>query len=182
MNRKKFLFSTLAILPLVAAAKKLVRDTKGFFVASGGTRLAESLKLKGITVNHLDVKISTADTDGDQLLIEQTGLSLNGGPALHIHHFQDEFVYVLEGEYIFQVGEVKHLLKKGDTIFLPRGIQHAFTQKTAQARFLLHYQPAGKMEAFFTAITKQQRPPTPQEMNKMFEDHDMKITGGRVKE
>jgi quercetin dioxygenase-like cupin family protein len=180
MNRSKFLLSALLSMPLLSIAKKLVRDTKGFIVASGGTRLAESIKLKGITVNHLDVKISTADTDGDQLLIEQTGLSFNGGPALHIHHFQDEFVYVLEGEYLFQVGEVKQLLKKGDTIFLPRGIQHGFTQKTERARFLLHYQPAGKMEAFFTAVSKQTKPPSIQEVAKLFEDHDMKITGGRV--
>jgi hypothetical protein len=50
INRKKFLFSTLATWPLLATARKPVRDTKGIFVASGGTRLAESIKLKGINI------------------------------------------------------------------------------------------------------------------------------------
>ncbi len=182
MKRSKFLLSTLASLPFVALAKKFIRDKKGFFVASSKTRLAKPLVLKGVTYNSLDIKISTADTDGDQLLIEQNGFSPNMGPMLHVHHSQDEFVYVLEGEYLFQVGEDKHLMKAGDTIFLPRAIQHGFIQITPKARFLLHYQPAGKMEAFFTKMTTLTKPPTPDEIKKIFADHEMTIVGGMVKQ
>lgn len=181
MKRSKFLLSTLASLPFLAMTKKLIRDRKGFFVAAGKTRLAETLQIKGMTFNAFDIKIAAADTDGDQLLIEQIGTSANKGPALHVHPHQDEYVYVLEGEYLFQVGDVKHSMKPGDTIFLPRGIQHAFVQLTPKARFLLSYQPAGKMEAFFTKMASLTKPPSPQEINQIFEDHDMKIVGGMVK-
>ena len=181
MKRSKFLLSTLASLPFVAMAKKYIRDKKGFFVAAGKAHQDKSLLLKGITTNTLDVKINSADTDGDQLLIEQIGTSHNKGPLLHVHHFQDEFVYVLEGEYFFQVGEEKHKMKAGDTIFLPRAVPHAFIQLTPKARFLLHYQPAGKMEAFFTKMSTLTKEPSPQEVKQIFEDHDMKIVGGFIK-
>ena len=181
MKRSKFLLSSLASIPFLSMAKKLVRDSKGFFVAAGKTRLAETLQIKGMTFNAFDVKIATADTDGDQLLIEQIGTSPNKGPVLHVHPYQDEYVYVLEGEYLFQVGEEKHVMKVGDTIFLPRGVPHAFIQVTAKARFLLSYQPAGKMEAFFTKMASFTKPPSPTEIKQIFEDHDMKIVGSMVK-
>jgi quercetin dioxygenase-like cupin family protein len=181
MKRKNFLISSLLALPFISKAKKIYREKKGFFIASGKTRLEKPLVMVGQTLNSMDIKISTGDTDGDQLLIEQTGNSLNVGPPLHVHHFQDEYVYVLEGEYLFQVGEEKHKMKVGDTIFLPRAVPHAFIQLTKKARFLLSYQPAGKMESFFTTMASQKKAPTPDEIKQIFEDHDMKVVGGRVK-
>ncbi len=98
--------------------------------------------MKGITLNTLDIKISGSDTENDLAVFEQTGLTPNGGPPLHIHPFQDEWFYVIEGEYLFQVGNERYKIKIGDTIFLPRNVQHAFIQLTEKGKMIVSYLPA----------------------------------------
>jgi len=150
---------------------------KGFKVNAGEARFGKHFRMKGVTLNTLDIKISTEDTDGQLAVFEQTGHTPNGGPPLHIHPFQDEWFYVIEGNYLFQVGEEKYEMKAGDTIFLPRNIQHAFIQLTNQAKVIVSYQPAGKMEAFFKATDQWTSPPLKEEIEKVFMDHDMKVVG-----
>ena len=101
MERKNFILSTLLTLPLIAFAnlKINLRSNKGFKVGSGEARFGKHFKMKGITINLLDTKISGKDTDNDLVVFEQTGLTQKGGPPLHIHPNQDEWFYIIEGEY-----------------------------------------------------------------------------------
>lgn len=154
---------------------------KGFTIASGEARFGTHYKMKGVTQNTLDIKISGRDTNNDLAVFEQTGLTPNGGPPLHIHPNQDEWFYVVDGEYWFQVGEENYRLKQGDTIFLPRGIPHAFVQLTDKGKMIVSYLPAGKMEAFFAATDKWNAPPTNEEITKVFADHDMQVVGPPLK-
>lgn len=96
---------------------------------------------------------------------------------MHIHHFQDEMFYVVEGEYLFQVGEDRHQVKTSDTIFLPRKVPHAFVQLTEKARMVVTYQPAGRMEEFFKKTDSWDSPPTAEEIARVFEEHGMKVVG-----
>jgi quercetin dioxygenase-like cupin family protein len=137
--------------------------------------------MKGVTHNTLDIKISGKDTCGDLAVFEQTGLTPNGGPPLHIHHFQDEWFYVVEGEYLFQVDEEKYNMKPGDTIFLPRNVKHAFVQLSEKAKTVVSYLPAGKMEEFFAVTSKWDSPPTIEEIHKVFTDHNMQVVGPPLK-
>ena len=104
-----------------------------------------------------------------------------GGPPLHIHPYQDEFFYIIEGDYQFQVGDDKYQMKSGDTIFLPRNIQHAFIQLTEKGKVIVSYIPAGKMEAFFKKTDSWTSPPSSEEIAKTFADHDMKVVGPPLK-
>lgn len=153
------------------------RTSVGFKVESGEARFGRHFRMKGVTMNTLDIKISGKDTENDVAVFEQTGLTPNGGPPLHIHPHQDEWFYVIEGEYFFQVGEQKFALKAGDTIFLPRNVQHAFIQLTERGRMIVTYLPAGKMEAFFEATDRWTTPPSKEEITKVFKDHDMEVVG-----
>jgi quercetin dioxygenase-like cupin family protein len=90
-------------------------------------------------------------------------------------------VLVIEGEYLFQVGKKKYKMKAGDTIFLPRNVQHAFVQKTDKGKMIVSYLPAGKMEAFFQVTDQWTTPPSKEEINKVFEDHEMKVVGPPLK-
>jgi hypothetical protein len=54
----------------------------GFKVNEGDARFGEHYKMKGITLNNLDIKISASDTKNDLVVFEQTGLTPNGGPPL----------------------------------------------------------------------------------------------------
>ena len=181
MKRWKFILSSLAIFPLIASTKMgnhlKGRPNKGFKVNSGEARFGTHYKMKGVTLNTLDIKISGRDTENDLAVFEQSGLTPNGGPPLHIHPFQDEWFYVIVGEYRFQVGEDIYEMKSGDTIFLPRNIQHAFIQLSEKGKMIVSYLPAGKMEAFFEITDKWTSPPTKEEIEKVFVDHDMKVVG-----
>jgi quercetin dioxygenase-like cupin family protein len=181
MRRKKFILTTLALFPFSLFAKMKImipsRTNKGFVVNSGEARFGEHFKMKGVTLNILDIKISGTDTDNDLAVFEQTGLTPYGGPPLHIHPHQDEWFYIVEGAYLFQVGEEKHRLGAGDTIFLPRNIQHAFVQLSGKGKVIVSYLPAGKMEDFFAATDKWTSPPTKEEITQVFADHDMKVVG-----
>ena len=158
----------------------MIKDN-GFKVSAGETRFGKHLKMKGVTLNVLDLKVSSKDTDGALAVFEQTGFTPKGGPPLHIHYNQDEMFYILEGEYKFQVGDDKYSMKQGDTIFLPRNVPHAFVQLTEKAKVLVTYQPAGKMEDFFKVTDAWTSPPTKEEIEKVFEDHEMKVVGPPLK-
>ena len=179
------MLATLAALPGFAFAKLRsmvsLRPDKGFKVNAGEARFGIHYKMKGVTLNTLDIKISGKDTDNDLAVFEQTGLTPKGGPPLHIHPKQDEWFYVIDGEYLFQVGEEKFQMKKGDTIFLPRQVPHAFVQLTETGKMIVSYLPAGKMEAFFAVTDKWTAPPSKEEIAKVFADHDMQVVGPPLK-
>lgn len=181
MIRRNFVAAALAIIPAVLFARfelpKSSSNKKGFRVKAGEARFGRHYKMKGVTQNILDIKISAKDTDDDLAVFEQTGLSPYGGPPLHIHPFQDEWFYVVEGEYLFQVGDDKYEMKPGDTIFLPRNVKHAFIQLTEKGKMIVSYLPAGKMEAFFEVTDQWTAPPSKEEIVKVFADHDMLVVG-----
>lgn len=159
----------------------MTRTNKGFKVNSGEARNGVHYKMKGVTLNVLDIKISSKDTDEALAVFEQQGFTPEGGPPLHKHPYQDEFFYIIEGEYLFQVGDDKYQMKPGDTIFLPRNVQHAFIQLTGKGKVIVSYMPAGKMEDFFKTTDSWTAPPTKDEITKAFEDHDMIIVGPPLK-
>lgn len=181
MNRRRLILGIFSLLPLTLFANtKLIinkMNNRGFKVNEGEARFGIHYKMKGVTLNTLDIKISGTDTEGGLAVFEQTGLTPNGGPPLHIHPFQDEWFYVVEGEYLFQVGDDKFDIKVGDTIFLPRNVQHAFIQLTEKGKMIVSYIPAGKMESFFKATNDWTCPPTKEQIIKVFADHDMKVVG-----
>ena len=185
MKRRNFILTTLAAVPMFAFSKIksaiTMRTVKGFKVNSGEARFGTHYKMKGVTLNTLDIKISGKDTENDLAVFEQTGLTPKGGPPLHIHPNQDEWFYVIEGEYLFQVGEDKYQMKAGDTIFLPRKVRHAFIQLTEKGKMIVSYLPAGKMEEFFAVTDKWTAPPTKEEITKVFADHDMQVVGAPLK-
>ena len=146
----------LATMPLWAFSpldKMIKRKDKGFKINAGEGRLHGHIRLKGVNSNILDVKISGKDTNGDLAVFEQTSLSQGRGTPLHVHSSQDEIFYIVEGSYYFQVGNEKYHMEVGDSIFLPRKVPHAWTQKSKKGRMIVTLQPAGKLEDFFVQVS-----------------------------
>ena len=185
MRRGRFILTTIStlIFPFLSESfgSEIQNIQKGFRIKSGESRTGKHLKMKGVTLNVLDLKVSSKDTNGNLSVFEQIGFTPKGGPPLHIHPYQDEYFYVLEGEYQFQVDQEIFQLSPGDTIFLPRNIQHAFIQLSEKARVLVSYTPAGKMEGFFETTDLWTTPPGEDLIIKTFSDHDMVVVGPTLK-
>jgi DNA-binding transcriptional MerR regulator/quercetin dioxygenase-like cupin family protein len=161
----------------------------GFSVAAGDDRFGKPIKLGG---EPFDCKVSARDTDGAMCVFELTGNS--GGPR-HLHHDLDEWIYVIEGEFEFQVGGssgVKYLrdlkdkpfrVRAGESVFLPRKIAHVWGSLSRKPGKIINvYQPAGKMEEFFREAGKHVGPFIHEvlsldEFRKFFRDHGMTLLG-----
>jgi len=182
MKRNKFIISLVVLaatltFPFSQIKKAANIMSKGFKIKSGEGLIHGHIKLKGVNSNILDVKISGSDTNGDLAIFELTSLSQGKGTPLHIHNSQDEVFYVIEGAYYFQVGDEKHNLTVGDSIFLPRKVAHAWTQASEKGKMTVIMQPAGKLENFFITMSELDHEPTQGEIAKIFADNDMQVVG-----
>jgi quercetin 2,3-dioxygenase len=178
MHRRKFLAANATTISAIAFGPTFTfqddHPVKGFVTKAGKSRFNEITKLSGKNPN--DIKVSGKDTKGNLTVFEYTG-NEKGGPPLHIHLKQDEIFFILEGKYLFQVGEEKHILEPGDTIFLPRKVPHAFAQLTDTGKMYFMFQPSGKMEDFFRALGQLTAQPTPEQGAKIFANHEMQVVG-----
>ena len=147
IERRSLLKAAIAASPLALilqangpASAKVVRLTRG------QDRLGEHHM---IGVSTTDFKVLTNDSRGDLFVMEHTS-SKKGGPPRHLHHNEDEWFYVIEGDYIAEIGSDRFRLKPGDSVLAPREVPHvwAFVGDTP-GRLLIAFAPANKMEAFF---------------------------------
>ena len=185
MNRRRFLHASLfaaALAPTVGTAGDSPRAAGGFKVGKGQDRRQEELLIMG---GSFDLKVSARDTGGE-LCIYDTLRHTKGGPAFHRHHAQDEWFYVIRGEFIVRVGEVTERLGPGDSAFAPRRIPHGFAMTSeGEGQMLVLFQPAGSMEEFFHEMATTFGSGIPAgreaEMRKLWEAHGMEIVGPPLK-
>ncbi|MDF7811331.1 cupin domain-containing protein [Hymenobacter sp. YC55] len=174
MQRRSFLQLSLAApavaytapLALAAAPVDGTNDEtpqKGILVRNGDDRTNQPFEFLDATFT---VKVSAKDTQGRCVIFDTLRRS-KIGPILHVHLKMDEWFYVLDGEFKFQVGEEVMRLKTGDTMFVPRNVKHAFVKTSeGDARLIVMHQPAGTMEEYFRTASKMpyQRPEARKEL------------------
>lgn len=98
--------------------------------------------------NLLEVKATGEETNGIFSVIEGVHPAGYETP-LHIHHHEEESMYVLEGELTYTIGDTTVTAKPGTFIYAPRNIQHKFKiEGTGAARTLSILSPAG-VEGFY---------------------------------
>jgi mannose-6-phosphate isomerase-like protein (cupin superfamily) len=158
MNRNYFLKQCVAIGSFVSMPFNLLaknnkrRIDKGIKVDAGTDRFGEEMSLMG--GDKFFCKVSTSDTDGDLYIFESVR-DKNGGPPLHYHYEQDEWWYIIEGEFLFKIGDETFTAKPGDSLFGPRMVPHAFAKTNdGFAKMLIGFQPAGKMEDNFKKVSE----------------------------
>jgi mannose-6-phosphate isomerase-like protein (cupin superfamily) len=153
------------------------RIGKGLKVNAGKDRFGKSISLfEGDTFY---TKVSSADTDGDVYVFESVRVK-EGGPSYHLHYEQDEFWYVLKGEFLFKVGGETFTAKPGDTVFGPRNVPHAFAKVgKGEGKLMMFFQPAGKMEKMFKDISEgaTKNVKTDAEKDKFFSEYGLKRIG-----
>lgn len=150
----------------------------GFIVGADEDRFDERVSLGG---ELQDCKVSAHDTDGAMSVFEFAGT--NSGPR-HIHHNQDEWIYVLSGEFQIEVGNHKRSLCAGESIFLRRGISHAWASLgNSQGKIINAYHPAGNIEEFFREVgkfsldAKIHEALSVEKLSRLFSEHGMDLVG-----
>lgn len=96
-------------------------------------------------------KLTSADSAGALSMFELKVPSRTG-PARHVHHREDEWCYVVEGEFLFEAGDEKTTLPAGGSIWMPRGIPHVWANTSqTNGRLIVACRPGG-FEKFFDEL------------------------------
>ena len=130
--------------------------------------------------------LTTIKAAGDSVMVTEQTAPRGSGSPLHVHHNEDEWFYVLEGELTIWVAGKTVVAPAGSFVFGPRDVPHTFVVSSDQARFLLVVEPAG-FEGFVRALAAPaptpEIPPAPMappEMEPVLRaaaDHGLEILG-----
>jgi quercetin dioxygenase-like cupin family protein len=144
-----YLFGIASVSPLLPA--QTVVTGKVSIAKPGESRFAFSTAQQAKLT---PCKLTSEDSAGALSVFELSALTQTG-PYQHVHHREDEWYYVLSGEFLFKAGGVEHILPAGASIWLPRGIPHAWANiSTSEAKLILVCQPGG-FERFFEEMGRE---------------------------
>jgi mannose-6-phosphate isomerase-like protein (cupin superfamily) len=133
--------------------------------------------------NDAIIKISSRDTGGAFTVFEGQTQPL-AGPPLHRHCNQDEWWYILEGEYKFEVDGREIYAGAGATVFAPRGSRHTFQNiGTTPGRTLTTVIPGG-IDLFFEeleAVAPRGAIPDPAKIMPIFKKYDQELLGPPIR-
>ena len=188
MKRRNFLKSAIAAVPAVliesghaqsfapaSQTSSMPVGQAAQVVPAGEDRFGE-IHPRGFSF--LQFKVCTQETGGGMFVLEHSNL-VPGGPPLHLHPEQEEWFYVIGGDFLFQIGEKRMQLKVGDSVLAPRDVPHTFTAVgTKPAKLLIAFSPAGRMEQFFRDATKPDAPP---QDAAFYSKYGMKVVGPQLK-
>jgi quercetin dioxygenase-like cupin family protein len=105
---------------------------------------------------------ATADSTGGALtMFEELPPLLD--TSSHVHRYEDETFYVLEGDHEFISGDRTFRLGPGGVAFLPRGIPHAHRRLVTGVGRLLCVTTPGGFEHFFRSLAEAARSGEPPE-------------------
>ncbi|PWB71831.1 cupin [candidate division GN15 bacterium] len=150
---------------------RIVEPVRSLMVPAGQDSFEEqrSLGISTVTFKRTPSYLS------DAMIIENT-FHAKGGPPRHRHLHQDEWFYIVDGEFSFEIGTERYTLTRGDSLFAPRRVSHVWAHTgEGRGKVLIAFFPAGQMEAFFRIVTD--RNAMPPEDPKLWYDHGMELLG-----
>jgi quercetin dioxygenase-like cupin family protein len=87
-------------------------------------------------------------------------VGVGGGPPPHRHLAEDELFAITAGRITFSAGSETRLVSAGESVFVPRGARHAYTNDGPdEVRMIAVYTPAG-MEGWFREVCTPAEDPT----------------------
>jgi quercetin dioxygenase-like cupin family protein len=152
VERRSLLAAALAAIPSRLVAHQAGKPALEIApVRSGADRLGES---HAIGASSAAFKVLTQESKGAVFIMENM-LTRKGGPPRHLHHEQDEWFYVMQGEFVFEIGSQRFTLGPGDSILGPREIAHAYAfVSEPPGKLLIAFNPANRIEEFFRGRTE----------------------------
>jgi mannose-6-phosphate isomerase-like protein (cupin superfamily) len=131
----------------------------------------------------LTIKISSRDTNGAFTVFEGHTEPLEG-PPLHRHPGQDEWWYIVEGEYRFEVDGREIHASAGATVFAPRGSRHTFQNVGNERGWTITTAVPGGLDLFFEELKKAAPRGAAPELDKtlpVFEKHGLELLGAPLR-
>jgi mannose-6-phosphate isomerase-like protein (cupin superfamily) len=153
-------------------ASRLDSEATFFAVACGESRSTDE-------TGNIQIKVSGADTGGAFVVLEVL-TAIDSGAPLHMHHIENEWFYVLDGEYDIHVGERLFNVKAGASVYAPRLVPHTWHDVgETPGRMLVVAQPAGGMEGFAKDLIALGGTgvPDPSAMRGLFAKYNMEMLG-----
>lgn len=148
MNRRSLLyaFGLASVAPLISWPANVTGNV--VFSPPGDSRFRFA---NGQQAKASPCKLTSENTAGACTILELNAMA-RSGPFLHVHHREDEWYYVLSGQFLFRAGGEERSLLPGASIWLPRGIPHVWANTTvSEGKLILLCQPGG-FERFFDEI------------------------------
>ncbi|MEV4887080.1 cupin domain-containing protein [Chitinophaga ginsengisegetis] len=152
LNRRSFLKSTGSFSGLFLPVMSFPQFN---MIAANDQPLLTKATLKNSYwyIGHLlSVLLKSADTNGLYSLLKVTEIK-GLEPPPHTHTREHETFLLLDGEIEFSVKNETYHAIAGDTMFLPRNIQHSFKVITAKSEVLILLTPGG-FEQFFIEMSE----------------------------
>ena len=101
-----------------------------------------------------------ADTGAKDLVVMEVTLAPGGSHAFHKHPEQEEVIYVIEGEVEQWLDQEKRILRRGDCVFIPRGVVHASCNVGREdAKVLAIVGPCVNRDNGYAVVEVADRPP-----------------------
>ena len=142
----------------------------GFVVSPGG-----GPRFSGPQGREADVTemVATGDQTGGTLGLVRQTIAPKSGPPTHIHQAEDEFFYVVSGEFKVKLGDRIMSAPAQSVMFVPRGTAHAYQNVGTEPGVLLVGVTPGGFEKMF-----EERQGVDAETNRaLMKKHKMEVVG-----
>jgi mannose-6-phosphate isomerase-like protein (cupin superfamily) len=117
--------------------------------------------------------VATRDQTGGALGLFRQTIAPKSGPPTHIHQAEDEFFYVVSGEFKVKLGERVMSAPAQSVMFVPRGTAHTFQNVGTEPGVLLVGVTPGGFEKMF-----EERQGVDADTNRaLMKKHNMEVVG-----
>jgi mannose-6-phosphate isomerase-like protein (cupin superfamily) len=169
----------MAQIPTVSAILEAEGKLNGMETTTRPKALAagEGLQLQSGPGRNLLFKVTGDDTNG-ALDLFTVAVAPGDGPPLHVHHIQDEVIYVLKGRYKIRCGDELFQCEQGGFAYLPAGLPHTFLNLTDEEGELIVVYTPGGCDRFYREFGPAARSGADRAtLAGIFASHDMALLG-----
>ncbi len=101
------------------------------------------------------VRVRVSHTEGpDGLSVIEHQAPWGDSPPLHCHRTEDEFFHILEGEFLFQLGDAQQRVGSGAMLLVPQGAVHSYRVESKTGGRFVTVTRGGDFERFVRAISR----------------------------